>query len=133
MGIMQLGVPDTRKFLNLLPGSVTLKARTTVTVLARTVETATVNTIPNVICCKTQMTLWDTVKETRAEEHFLSILQHLLLIRNDRFIREQYFKLIDECVSQIVLHRDGTDPDFTYRKRLDLDLSQFVGEYFFVI
>ncbi|EDL35745.1 diaphanous homolog 3 (Drosophila), isoform CRA_b, partial [Mus musculus] len=70
--------------------------------------------------------LWDTVKETRAEGHFLSILQHLLLIRNDRFIREQYFKLIDECVSQIVLHRDGTDPDFTYRKRLDLDLSQFV-------
>lgn len=44
--------------------------------------------------------------------------------------RQQYFKLIDECVSQIVLHRDGLDPDFTYRKRLDLDLSQFVGEYF---
>ncbi|ERE90266.1 putative protein diaphanous-like protein [Cricetulus griseus] len=39
---------------------------------------------------------------------------------------QQYFKLIDECVSQIVLHRDGMDPDFTYRKRLDLDLSQFV-------
>lgn len=70
--------------------------------------------------------VWDTVKETRAEGHFVSILQHLLLIRNDRFIRQQYFKLIDECVSQIVLHRDGTDPDFTYRKRLDLDLSQFV-------
>ncbi|GAB1299132.1 Protein diaphanous homolog 3 [Apodemus speciosus] len=70
--------------------------------------------------------VWDTVKETRAEGHFVSILQHLLLIRNDRFIRQQYFKLIDECVSQIVLHRDGMDPDFTYRKRLDLDLSQFV-------
>ncbi|MBZ3875932.1 Protein diaphanous-like protein 3 [Sciurus carolinensis] len=39
---------------------------------------------------------------------------------------QQYFKLIDECVSQIVLHKDGMDPDFTYRKRLDLDLSQFV-------
>lgn len=47
--------------------------------------------------------------------------------------RQQYFKLIDECVSQIVLHRDGMDPDFAYRKRLDLDLSQFVGEYFFVV
>lgn len=70
--------------------------------------------------------VWDTVKETRAEGHFVSILQHLLLIRNDRFIRQQYFKLIDECVSQIVLHRDGMDPDFTYRKRLDLDLSQFI-------
>ncbi|VTJ83412.1 Hypothetical predicted protein, partial [Marmota monax] len=54
------------------------------------------------------------------------ILPHLLLIRNDYFIRQQYFKLIDECVSQIVLHKDGMDPDFTYRKRLDLDLSQFV-------
>ncbi|XP_019652192.2 protein diaphanous homolog 3 isoform X2 [Ailuropoda melanoleuca] len=70
--------------------------------------------------------VWNSVKETRAEGYFISILQHLLLIRNDYFIRQQYFKLIDECVSQIVLHRDGTDPDFTYRKRLDLDLSQFV-------
>ncbi|KAM4859649.1 protein diaphanous homolog 3 isoform 1-T1 [Thomomys bottae] len=70
--------------------------------------------------------VWNTVKETRAEGYFISILQHLLLIRNDYFIRQQYFKLIDECVSQIVLHRDGMDPDFTYRKRLDLDLSRFV-------
>ncbi|XP_057563591.1 protein diaphanous homolog 3 isoform X2 [Hippopotamus amphibius kiboko] len=70
--------------------------------------------------------VWNTVKETRAEGYFISILQHLLLIRNDNFIRQQYFKLIDECISQIVLHRDGMDPDFTYRKRLDLDLSQFV-------
>ncbi|XP_075419116.1 protein diaphanous homolog 3 isoform X2 [Tenrec ecaudatus] len=70
--------------------------------------------------------VWNTVKETRAEGYFVSILQHLLLIRNDDFIRQQYFKLIDECVSQITLHRDGMDPDFTYRKRLDLDLSKFV-------
>ncbi|XP_035152669.1 protein diaphanous homolog 3 isoform X1 [Callithrix jacchus] len=70
--------------------------------------------------------VWSTVKETRAEGYFISILQHLLLIRNDYFIRQQYFKLIDECVSQIVLHRDGMDPDFTYRKRLDLDLTQFI-------
>uniref|UniRef100_A0A5F8GSE5 Diaphanous related formin 3 n=1 Tax=Monodelphis domestica TaxID=13616 RepID=A0A5F8GSE5_MONDO len=70
--------------------------------------------------------LWNTVKETRAEGYFLSILQHLLLIRNDYYIRPQYFKLIDACISQIVLHRDGTDPDFTYRKKLDIDLRQFV-------
>ncbi|XP_047576045.1 protein diaphanous homolog 3 isoform X2 [Lutra lutra] len=70
--------------------------------------------------------VWNSVKETRAEGYFISILQHLLLIRNDYFIRQQYFKLIDECISQIVLHRDGMDPDFTYRKRLDLDLSYFV-------
>ncbi|XP_038597190.1 protein diaphanous homolog 3 isoform X2 [Tachyglossus aculeatus] len=71
--------------------------------------------------------VWNTVKETRAEGYFLSILQHLLLIRNDYFIRPQYFKLIEECVSQIVLHRNGTDPDFTYRKRIDVDLSNFIG------
>ncbi|XP_074838956.1 protein diaphanous homolog 3 [Carettochelys insculpta] len=70
--------------------------------------------------------VWNTVKDTSAEGYFLSILQHLLLIRNDFFIRPQYFKLIDECVSQIVLHRSGTDPDFTYRKKLDINLSHLI-------
>ncbi|NWR33390.1 DIAP3 protein, partial [Tachuris rubrigastra] len=70
--------------------------------------------------------LWNTVKDTSAEGYFLSILQHLLLIRNDYFIRPQYFKLIEECVSQIVLHRNGTDPDFTYRKRLDINFSHLL-------
>uniref|UniRef100_A0A8C3GPV0 Diaphanous related formin 3 n=1 Tax=Cairina moschata TaxID=8855 RepID=A0A8C3GPV0_CAIMO len=70
--------------------------------------------------------VWNTVKDTSAEGYFLSILQHLLLIRNDYFIRPQYFKIIEECVSQIVLHRSGTDPDFTYRKRLDVNFSHLV-------
>ncbi|XP_064501647.1 protein diaphanous homolog 3 isoform X1 [Pseudopipra pipra] len=70
--------------------------------------------------------VWNTVKDTSAEGYFLSILQHLLLIRNDYFIRPQYFKLIEECVSQIVLHRNGTDPDFTYRKRLDVNFSHLL-------
>ncbi|XP_052365242.1 protein diaphanous homolog 3-like, partial [Oncorhynchus keta] len=63
------------------------------------------------------------VKDTGAELYFLSILQHLMLIRNDYFVRPQYFKIIEECLSQIVLHRSGTDPDFSYRKRLDVDFS----------
>uniref|UniRef100_A0A8C9NQD9 Diaphanous related formin 3 n=1 Tax=Serinus canaria TaxID=9135 RepID=A0A8C9NQD9_SERCA len=75
--------------------------------------------------------VWNTVKDTSAEGYFLSILQHLLLIRNDYFIRPQYFKLIEECVSQIVLHRSGTDPDFTYRKRLDINFSHLLGKYHF--
>uniref|UniRef100_A0A4W3H278 Diaphanous-related formin 3 n=1 Tax=Callorhinchus milii TaxID=7868 RepID=A0A4W3H278_CALMI len=70
-----------------------------------------------------------SVKDTGAETYFLSILQHLLLIRNDYFVRPQYFKIIEECVSQIVLHRSATDPDFTYRKRLDVDFSHLIGEY----
>ena len=42
--------------------------------------------------------------------------------------RSQYFKIIEECVSQIVLHRSGTDPDFSYRKRLDVDFSHLLGD-----
>ncbi|MBN3313860.1 DIAP3 protein, partial [Atractosteus spatula] len=68
------------------------------------------------------------VKDTSAEGYFLSILQHLMLIRNDYFIRPQYFKIIEECISQIVLHRSGTDPDFTYRKRLDVDFNVCVDK-----
>uniref|UniRef100_A0A674NND4 Diaphanous-related formin 3 n=1 Tax=Takifugu rubripes TaxID=31033 RepID=A0A674NND4_TAKRU len=68
------------------------------------------------------------VKDSSAEPYFLSMLQHLLLIRNDYFVRPQYFKIIEECVSQIVLHRSGTDPDFTYRKRLDVDFSHLLGK-----
>ncbi|XP_036396699.1 protein diaphanous homolog 3-like [Megalops cyprinoides] len=67
-----------------------------------------------------------TVKNTSAEGHFLSILQHLMLVRNDYFVRPQYFRIIDECVSQIVLHRSGTDPDFSYRKRLDVDFTHLI-------
>uniref|UniRef100_A0A8B9KNQ2 Diaphanous-related formin 3 n=1 Tax=Astyanax mexicanus TaxID=7994 RepID=A0A8B9KNQ2_ASTMX len=40
--------------------------------------------------------------------------------------RPQYFKIIEECVSQIILHRSGTDPDFSYRKRLDVDFSHLL-------
>uniref|UniRef100_A0A671PU88 Protein diaphanous homolog 3-like n=1 Tax=Sinocyclocheilus anshuiensis TaxID=1608454 RepID=A0A671PU88_9TELE len=64
--------------------------------------------------------------DTSTESHFLSILQHLLLVRNDYFTQPQYFKIIEECVSQIVLHRSGTDPDFAYRKRLDVDFSHLL-------
>uniref|UniRef100_A0A3P9AZ43 Diaphanous related formin 1 n=1 Tax=Maylandia zebra TaxID=106582 RepID=A0A3P9AZ43_9CICH len=59
--------------------------------------------------------LVNTVKDSKAEGHFLSLMQHLLLIRNDYLARPQYYKLIDECISQIVLHRNGTDPDFKCR------------------
>nr|XP_020450181.1 protein diaphanous homolog 1 [Monopterus albus] len=59
--------------------------------------------------------LVNTVKDSKAESHFLSLMQHLLLIRNDYLARPQYYKLIDECVAQIVLHRNGADPDFKCR------------------
>uniref|UniRef100_A0A671NAX8 Diaphanous related formin 2 n=1 Tax=Sinocyclocheilus anshuiensis TaxID=1608454 RepID=A0A671NAX8_9TELE len=72
--------------------------------------------------------LSNMVKDTGSEPYFLSIIQHLLLIRNDYYIRPQYYKVIEECVSQIVLHRSGMDPDFAYRERLDVDFSHLVDQ-----
>uniref|UniRef100_A0A4W5MFR7 Diaphanous-related formin 2 n=1 Tax=Hucho hucho TaxID=62062 RepID=A0A4W5MFR7_9TELE len=71
--------------------------------------------------------LSNMVKDTGSETYFLSILQHLLLIRNDYYIRPQYYKVIEECVSQVVLHRNGMDPDFGYRERLDVDFTHLIG------
>ena len=67
-------------------------------------------------------------QDTTSEPYFLSVLQHLLLIRDDVFARPQYFKLIDECVSQIVLHKSGVDPDFGARK-LQIDVEDIIGKY----
>ncbi|EGW00186.1 Protein diaphanous-like 2, partial [Cricetulus griseus] len=71
--------------------------------------------------------LYNMLKDTAAESYLLSILQHFLLIRNDYYIRPQYYKIIEECVSQIVLHCSGMDPDFKYRQRLDIDLTHLIG------
>ncbi|CAL8263741.1 unnamed protein product [Lota lota] len=68
------------------------------------------------------------VKDTGSETYFLSILQHLLLIRNDYYIRPQYYKILEECVSQVVLHRSGMDPDFGYSRRLDVDFTHLIDQ-----
>ncbi|XP_075959019.1 protein diaphanous homolog 2 isoform X1 [Anarhichas minor] len=72
--------------------------------------------------------LSNMVKDTGSEAYFLSLLQHLLLIRNDYYIRPQYYKVIEECVSQVVLHRSGMDPDFGYSKRLDVDFTHLIDQ-----
>ncbi|XP_049602783.1 protein diaphanous homolog 2 isoform X2 [Syngnathus scovelli] len=72
--------------------------------------------------------LSNMVKDTGSEAYFLSILQHLLLIRNDYYIRPQYYKVIEECISQVVLHRSGTDPDFGYSRRLDVDFTHLIDQ-----
>ncbi|XP_043982276.1 protein diaphanous homolog 1 isoform X2 [Gambusia affinis] len=69
--------------------------------------------------------LVNTVKDSKAENHFLSLMQHLLLIRNDYLARPQYYKLIDECIAQIVLHKNGSDPDFKCRK-LHVDIEGLI-------
>ncbi|XP_077464779.1 protein diaphanous homolog 1 isoform X2 [Stigmatopora argus] len=69
--------------------------------------------------------LVNTVKDSKAENNLLSLMQHLLLIRNDYVARPQYYKLIDECVSQIVLHRNGADPDFKCRN-ISLNIENLI-------
>ncbi|ELV14086.1 Protein diaphanous like protein 1, partial [Tupaia chinensis] len=71
--------------------------------------------------------LLNTVKDSKAEPHFLSILQHLLLVRNDYEARPQYYKLIEECISQIVLHKNGADPDFKCR-HLHIDIEGLIDQ-----
>ncbi|XP_074068851.1 protein diaphanous homolog 1 [Macrotis lagotis] len=71
--------------------------------------------------------LLNTVKDSKAEPLFLSILQHLLLVRNDYEARPQYYKLIDECISQIVLHKNGADPDFKCR-HLQIDIEGLIDQ-----
>ena len=41
--------------------------------------------------------------------------------------RPQYYKLMDECVSQIVLRKGGVDPDFHYTRKFDLDVEHMIG------
>ncbi|KAJ1658246.1 hypothetical protein IWQ61_002482 [Dispira simplex] len=51
--------------------------------------------------------------EGRSSEAFVSILQHLLLIREDTETKNRYLQLIDQLVSQIVLDGRGVDSDFS--------------------
>lgn len=44
------------------------------------------------------------------------------------FFRPEYFNLIEECVSQIVLHRSGADPDFC-TKRFEIDVDALIGKF----
>jgi len=41
--------------------------------------------------------------------------------------RMQYYKLIEECIAQIVLHKSGVDPDFRYTKRFEIDVEPLIG------
>lgn len=65
--------------------------------------------------------LKNLIVDTSAEPFFLSILQHLLYIRDDFYYRPAYYQLIEECVSQIVFHK-GCDPHFENRN-FNIDTS----------
>ena len=42
--------------------------------------------------------------------------------------RPQYYKLIEECVTQIVLHRNGLDPDFRHTKKFEIDVEPLLSK-----
>ncbi|GAB1604558.1 protein diaphanous homolog 2-like isoform X1, partial [Argonauta hians] len=67
--------------------------------------------------------LMNSINSTPCSNYFLSILQHFLLVRDESNVKLQYFRLIEECVSQIVLHKHGMDPDFSYTKKFDMDVE----------
>merc|ERR1719341_751634 len=70
----------------------------------------------------------NSVMDTAAEPYFLSVLQHMLCIRDDYQVRPAYYKLVEECVSQIVLHKSGCDPDFRATKRFEIDVEPLVEQ-----
>ncbi|KAI6658500.1 Protein diaphanous-like protein 3 isoform X2 [Oopsacas minuta] len=63
---------------------------------------------------------------SEAEKSLLSIFQHLLLIRDDYYIRPLYFKLIEQCITQIVLQKNGTDPDSLTHRKFELAVDPII-------
>uniref|UniRef100_A0A915Q0M8 Bm3318 n=1 Tax=Setaria digitata TaxID=48799 RepID=A0A915Q0M8_9BILA len=66
------------------------------------------------------------VRNTRAEGPFLSILQHLLLVTDDADVRAEYFRLIENCISEIVLPKTCVDPDFRGKFEFTQDVTHFL-------
>ncbi|KOB72167.1 putative diaphanous, partial [Operophtera brumata] len=66
------------------------------------------------------------VMDTPAEPYLQSILQHLLYIKDDELIRPAFYKLIEECITQIVLHKNGYDPDFRLTQRFNIDVQPLI-------
>ena len=40
--------------------------------------------------------------------------------------RVSYYKLIEECIAQVVLHKSGCDPDFSATKRFQIDVEPLI-------
>ncbi|CAG9862213.1 unnamed protein product [Phyllotreta striolata] len=65
--------------------------------------------------------------DTPSEPYLLSILQHLLFIKDDIALRSAYFKIIEEVIAQVVLHKSGLDPDFK-KNHIEIDLQSLLDE-----
>ena len=75
--------------------------------------------------------LINSTRGTLAGDHLLSILQHLLFIRDDPITKNQHYRLIDECMAQLVITQNGNDPDFRITKttrRIPINVDEMLGE-----
>lgn len=48
-----------------------------------------------------------------------------------RFYRAEYFRLIENCISEIVLPKTCVDPDFRGKFEFTQDITHFLGQIFF--
>ena len=69
------------------------------------------------------------IPNQRSIKQIWSKRTNLLLFDKNRLkilfcgFRPAYYKLIEECVSQIVLHKSGIDPDFSLTKRFQVRIT----------
>ncbi|KAF9109877.1 hypothetical protein BGX27_007091 [Mortierella sp. AM989] len=71
-------------------------------------------------------TLLRSVESSRAYDFFLSLLQHMLLIREEGDLRIRYFQLMDSIITQIVLDRRGVTDNFD--QKLGISVNQLVSK-----
>ncbi|CAI4230368.1 unnamed protein product [Auanema sp. JU1783] len=72
--------------------------------------------------------LVSSTDKTPVEPVMLSILQHLMLIPEDISVRLAYFRLIENCINEIVLHKNGVDPDFESQFRFETPVSDMIEQ-----
>ncbi|KAF8940983.1 hypothetical protein BGZ58_003405 [Dissophora ornata] len=67
-----------------------------------------------------------SVESSRAYDFFLSLLQHMLLIREGGDLRIRYFQLMDSIITQVVLDRRGITDSFD--QKLGISVNQLVSK-----
>ncbi|KAF9905716.1 hypothetical protein BX616_000939 [Lobosporangium transversale] len=67
-----------------------------------------------------------SVESSRAYDFFLSLLQHMLLIREEGDLRIRYFQLMDAIVTQVVMDRRGLTDDL--EQKIGYSVSQLVSK-----
>ncbi|KRZ77726.1 Protein diaphanous -like protein 2 [Trichinella papuae] len=68
-----------------------------------------------------------SLRNSPTSYYFLSILQHLLFIRDDDVeLRTSYYKLLDDVISSVVLHKSGYEVDAHNQKRLTLNIEDLL-------